>query len=428
MTVSSAPSGELGDESERRAHAQSWQCFAVTCERADSLCARTSTMRILMMADYYLPGYLAGGPIKTLSAMVAALGDPFEFWVVTRDRDAFAPAPYPNVSEGTWAEVGRAHVRYLSPKHLGVRSLRQVCKAVEPDLIYLNSFFSSAFSVPTLGLRRARAIPRTPLLLAPRGEFAPGALALKTSKKLAYLRVARTLGLVDEITWHASSSYERDDIRTWFGDRARVEIAPNLAPITSTLDLPRTSKTSGKLNLACVARVARNKNLVFALDVLRGLRGDVELDIVGPPEDALYQAECERMAQTLPRNIVVRFHGGLAASEIPAILRRNHVFLLPTLGENFGHSIFEALQAGCPVVISDRTSWRNLESSGVGWDLPLSEPARFTAVLQRCLEMDQTELDTFSASAVAHAAARACDPGILEQNRSMFLAAAASGS
>ena len=58
------------------------------------------------------------------------------------------------------------------------------------------------------------------------------------------------------------------------------------------------------------------------------------------------------------------------------------LLFLPTAGENFGHAIQEALAAGCPVLISDRTRWRDLAPKGVGWDLPLSAPDRFVAVLR----------------------------------------------
>jgi glycosyltransferase involved in cell wall biosynthesis len=65
--------------------------------------------------------------------------------------------------------------------------------------------------------------------------------------------------------------------------------------------------------------------------------------------------------------------------------------LLPTAGESFGYVIFEALAAGCPVLISDRTPWRDLDRSGVGWDLPLSRPDLIRARLQRCIDMDADE-------------------------------------
>ena len=53
-----------------------------------------------------------------------------------------------------------------------------------------------------------------------------------------------------------------------------------------------------------------------------------------------------------------------------------------------------------PVVISDRTPWRDLETVSAGWDLPLEEEA-FRKVLQRCIDMDNDEYQRWRAGAGA---------------------------
>ena len=75
----------------------------------------------------------------------------------------------------------------------------------------------------------------------------------------------------------------------------------------------------------------------------------------------------------------------------PHQIAKNHLFFLPTLGENFGHIILEAFCAGCPVLISDQTPWRDLEEKGVGWNLPLDQPELFREVLQRFAGMENAE-------------------------------------
>ena len=56
------------------------------------------------------------------------------------------------------------------------------------------------------------------------------------------------------------------------------------------------------------------------------------------------------------------------------MLGKHHVFLFPTLGENFGQVILEAMTAGCAILISDATPWRGLQEKGYGWELPLAQP------------------------------------------------------
>ena len=42
--------------------------------------------RVLCFASYYLPGFRAGGPVRSLTRLCEWLEDDFEFRVVTRNR------------------------------------------------------------------------------------------------------------------------------------------------------------------------------------------------------------------------------------------------------------------------------------------------------------------------------------------------------
>jgi glycosyltransferase involved in cell wall biosynthesis len=66
-------------------------------------------------------------------------------------------------------------------------------------------------------------------------------------------------------------------------------------------------------------------------------------------------------------------------------------FLLPTKGENFGYAILEAMAAGCPAIVSDRTPWRDLAQAGSGWALPLENRDAWHQVLQQCVDMGPEE-------------------------------------
>ena len=41
--------------------------------------------------------------------------------------------------------------------------------------------------------------------------------------------------------------------------------------------------------------------------------------------------------------------------------------------ENYGHVVFEAAAAGLPLIISDRTPWKNLDKLGIGWEVALDD-------------------------------------------------------
>ncbi|MCD6274277.1 MAG: glycosyltransferase [Deltaproteobacteria bacterium] len=379
-------------------------------------------IKILTSVGYYLPGYKAGGPIRTLANMVDRLGDEFQFKIVTADRDFENTNPYPGIEVDDWNSVGKADVFYMSPNRRSLSDFKRLLCSTEYDILYLNSFFSPHFTIKPLLLRRLRLIPDRPLIIAPRGEFSLGALGLKSLKKRMYITAAKALGLYKGAAWQASSKHEETDIRQWFGSNARVIIAPNLPLVINAADEPGAvkGKIKGCLKIIFLSRISRKKNLDGALKMLKGLNGKVEFNIYGPIEDKAYWAECLKIISSLPENIEVNYCGSIAHDKVGAVMREHNLFFLPTLGENFGHVILEALCAGCPVLISDQTPWRDLEEKGVGWDLPLSKPEMFQEVLKMCVDMSSEEYMKWSERARRYGLGVTKDDGVVEQNRMLF--------
>lgn len=114
----------------------------------------------------------------------------------------------------------------------------------------------------------------------------------------------------------------------------------------------------------------------------------VDLDIWGPIDDEGYWRQCLRAISGVPPHVRIVYRGAVPHEGVASTLSGYDVFLLPTLGENFGHVIFEALACGLPCVISDRTPWRNLRQAGVGADLPLEGEDAFVRVLEEYAVLD----------------------------------------
>ncbi len=388
-------------------------------------------IQVLVIVSHYLPGHKAGGPIRSVANIVAWLGNEVHFSVLTRDRDFCDAKPYTGIRTDAWQQVGKAQVMYLSPGRLGLLNWLQLLRSLEYDVLFLNGFFE-ILSVQTLFLRRLKLLNRRKLLLAPRGEFSPGALALKKTKKKAYLQLARLMGLWQDVVWMASSRFEERDIRLALGDRENildVRIAPNLvAPAMAVVDsLLTRKKRPGILRAIFISRIARMKNLIGALRALNNLQGNVTFDIYGPLEDAAYWQECQEVIAQLPANIQVRQLGEVDHARVPSLLGQYDLFLLPTLGENFGHAIAEALAAGCPVLISDRTPWRNLEVARAGFDVPLEQPERFHEILQFFIDMDEPTHREWRAGAQAYLKTSPWLMDAVEQNRRLFLSLTEQG-
>lgn len=380
--------------------------------------------KVFILGDYYLPGYKAGGPIRTLANLVERLGDRFDFRLFTRDRDFGDQEPYSQVQVNVWNRLGNAQVYYASPDQFTSAILRRLIRASNPDVVYLNSFFSP-ITVKVLMLFRFNLLPRIPVLLAPRGEFSPAALRLKSAKKQAYLVAARSSGLLRAILWQASSEFEAADIRRVLGERCQIQVAPNLPPRVDNHagKLPaKAAKHPGSVRLVFLSRIAPMKNLAQALEMVSRLSTPVVFDIYGPmprTEDA-YWRNCQELIAHVPPNIHIRYHGPVPNHEVINTLAQYHFLLLPTRGENFGHIILEAMVAGCPVLLSDRTQWLDLADKRVGWDLPLEDRERWHTVLQQCVAMDDTEYRSLSQSTRRFALDYIASPVAEKQNIELF--------
>jgi glycosyltransferase involved in cell wall biosynthesis len=101
-------------------------------------------------------------------------------------------------------------------------------------------------------------------------------------------------------------------------------------------------------------------------------------------------------------------------------IRQHHLIVLPTTGENFGHSIFEAMQAGRPVLISDKTPWQGLREKNAGWDLSLSDPELFTKAVEDASAWTQKEFDAFANGAWNVAHDFISNPALVENYKLLF--------
>lgn len=379
--------------------------------------------KILVICDYYLPGYESGGSMRTLVNMIDRLGDDFDFRVVTRDHDGkLNRTPYTSVAINAWNTVRSAEVYYLSKERVTSASIRRLVAEVEPNAIYLNSFFSP-LTLFTLVLRSLGRIPDVPIILAPEGELSEGALSIKKRKKAPYLKLLSLARLLNRITWKAASDEERRDIERTIGGQSNIMLAANMPPKWSPggRDVtPKEPKPGGRAEMVFLSRFMRKKNFNWLLEHLHDIEGELQIDIYGTLEEPDYWQETERLIRMLPANIKVTSRGPVPNDQVPATLAGYHFFILPTLGENFGHVFIEALSAGIPLIISDRTPWRDLESKGIGWDISLDDPGEWARVINRCTAMAAGEYEPMSRAASEFAARWLSDPEHDRANREVL--------
>jgi glycosyltransferase involved in cell wall biosynthesis len=379
-----------------------------------------SKKKILVMVDWFVPGYKAGGPIQSCVNFVFAMKDDYSIYVLTTDTDHGESSPYEGIVSGRWTNQLHPDIQvfYLPKATLSARRVKEQIDAVQPDYVYLNHLFSPLFVVYPLWLK-FRGSLKGDVVLCPRGALYESALSVKRWKKTPFLRLFRWMGMPRRIRFHATNQREKEAVLQHFPGSS-ILIADNL-PNMRQAPFAGIAKQPGTLKCIFIARIVPIKNLLFllmAMEKVNHLR--LELTIVGPVEDKGYWNECSRKIATLPGNIRVDWLGPRRNDQLPALLSQHHLFVLPTAGENFGHAIFEAFLAGRPVLISDQTPWLGLAGRKLGWSLPLGDPDAFTRALEEAACWDQPDFDALAMGAWQHAAHFIKNPELHDQYLKLF--------
>lgn len=342
---------------------------------------------IAILIDWYLPGNKAGGPVKSVYSMLNLLKDEFNFFIITTDRDLGSKTPYKNIKSDTWIKHNDIPVYYFSKEKLKPKNILEVINGIKPDTIYLNSFWSYNFSLLPLRFEKQGKV-KADIVLAPRGMLGKGAMSIKPLKKKLFLSLLKFVNLHSKTTFHATTADEETEIKK-FLRRAHVKIASNVNS-ARLIEKRHLKKEPGEVKLFYLSRIARVKNLLFALEILSKIKtaGKITYDIYGSLEDKSYWKECEAIIKKLPSNIAVNYKGELSFEEVQPMVDKYHFLFLPTLNENFGHSIYETLMSACPVLISDTTPWNGINDGYCGFALPLKAKEEWRNSIEFMAQLD----------------------------------------
>lgn len=350
---------------------------------------------ILILIGCLWPGNDSAGPSISIRALCEALADRYDFRLVARDR-AFGAA-VPLVTRDRWHDLGYARFHYLAPGRFGAEGLIDLLAATPHDLLILNGYFDRDFTLPALFARRVGRGSKAPVMLSPRGEFTGGALALKGGRKALFRRIARTLDLHRGVHFHVTSDAELADAHAIVPGHA-ISLVTNVRAVPpQPCHVPRAP--AAPFRLAFLGRVSPVKGLDTALAALADAGIAADFAIYGPIADADHWGKCRALIAALPPAVTVTHHGAIANDQTLTMLAARDALLLPSLSENFGHSIFESLAAGTPVIIGDQTPWRHLAAAHAGYDLPVGDVTAFAGAIRSLAAMPAEETAVWRAGA-----------------------------
>jgi len=376
--------------------------------------------KVLIFIDWFLPGIKAGGPIKSVSAIVNQLSNEFDFYVLTTDTDFGEHEAYKGIESNAWIDFkGKAKVCYLSKTHLNPSEIEKHIREIAPDTIYINSFYSKFFSIIPLKIIKMLGFEGR-LVLAPRGMLSKGALRIKPLKKKLFIAYSKFVSLHKNVTWHSTKSDETKDIKDVIGNVEVMEIQ-NLPDVNLIQPSITRTKERDVLSLIYLGRIAENKNLSLVLSALSEIKtGQVKLDIYGSIEDKAYWAKCESIIKNLSTNIEVHYKGMLASEFVQETISNYHYLILLSYSENYGHAIVESFSCGTPVIISNTTPWKNLNKLNTGWDVGISSTISTINALQSALSLANDEYQKQTIAAYEFAEKHCFDKDLMRKFKELF--------
>jgi glycosyltransferase involved in cell wall biosynthesis len=376
--------------------------------------------KVVICIDWFLPGEKAGGPVRSIANMVSHLHHDFDFYIITRNTDYTEEQPYPSVPANEWYNFSEnVSVYYFSANQLTKSNVAKVLLQLTPDVVYLNGMWSKEFTRwPLSILKKNNFTGKT--ILAVRGMLAPSALQIKKYKKKLFLQVAKWRHVYSGIVFHATNETEREQVLDIFGQDAQVKVAPNLARMDVDQVGIHHRKRNDVVSLVAIARIAPEKNPLFLIEQLQHCKTPVHISWYGPVYDESYKLECEAAIAKLPPHVQFLWKGALESSQIPEVLQQSDAIISPTRGENFGHTILESLQAGVPVIISDRTPWNEVVRRNAGFVVSLDDDLGFVTAIAQLANMNDAVYASYCKSAVEFAQEFVSNPEHLAKNRELL--------
>ena len=100
---------------------------------------KLSKPNVLILVDWFTPGFRAGGPIRSVSNLVESMQSNFNFFIITSNKDLGAVSPY-DVEPNVWLTVEQFKV-YYSDEAPRIAFIKATIQDKNIDAVYFNSLF-----------------------------------------------------------------------------------------------------------------------------------------------------------------------------------------------------------------------------------------------------------------------------------------------
>lgn len=246
------------------------------------------------------------------------------------------------------------------------------CKDL-PDILHFHGVWMPAnYRIANFGIKH-----HIPYVINPRGDLETTRINYNILKKWKKQVVWALWGkrIVNKAACViATSEQERDSIRR-LGVTSPIAIIPNGIELDA---FPNhiIHRYRGKKIVLFLSRVNPIKGIELLLDAWSKidpkLYDDWELHIAGNSDPKNYIHILEKKVNQLNLSKSVHFIGSITGEEKLRKYQDSNLFILPTLNENFGNVIAEAMMCECPVITTKNAPWGCIDEEKCGWWINLS--------------------------------------------------------
>jgi glycosyltransferase involved in cell wall biosynthesis len=329
-------------------------------------------VRLLHITPTYIPAYRYGGPIYSVHALcrsLAATGHDVHVLTTSVDGPADSDVPHGRAVDLDGVQVHYSRSRWLRRLYWSA-DLAVQCAAMAQDFDLLH--LHSVFLFPTWTGARSAARAGVPYVLSPRGMLDRALIDRRSGTiKRTWIRLIERRNLAGAAAIHLTSQEER---------RALTDLELALSPvvvISNGVDSPAqfpsyaVSAEVRKLladgfEILSFGRISWKKGLDRLIGAVAQLP-QARLLIAGHDDEG-HAKTLWALAKTRGVADRVRFLARYVdGADKEAVFGAARIFALPSLSENFGNVVAEAMIRGLPAVVTERVGAAELiEASGAG--------------------------------------------------------------
>jgi len=373
-------------------------------------------MKILHVVPTYYPAVRYGGPIYSVHALcraLAAAGHQVHVFTTSVDGPKDSDVPHGRAVDLDGVQVHYFHSRWLRRIYYsGELKGALGPRAGDFDVLHLHS----VFLFPTWAGARSAVRARVPYVLSPRGMLDRQLIARRgTATKRIWIEFIERGNLAEAAGIHLTSTEER---------RALVDLGLALAPtwiIPNGVDAPGSFSSdavssdvralvAGGFDVLSFGRISWKKGLdrliraIAELPHTRALiAGNDDEGFVDKLRSLVAQSGVGDRVQFLPRHI--------SGADKEALFSAARLFALPSMSENFGNVVTEAMVRALPVVVTERVGAAEIIKASGGGVVARVGENDFTSALAGVLQSEE-RMASMGAAGANYARERLTWPGI----------------